>query len=374
MPGAYYNEIDPFAAATLRELMAEGVIAPGVVDERSIEDVTPDELSGFAQCHFFAGAGVWSYALRKAGWPDDRPIWTGSCPCQPFSAAGKGRGFADERHLWPAFHWLIAQCRPVCVAGEQVTGKDGDLWLDLVQADVEALGYAFGCVPLASAGFGAPNMRHRSFWLAYTSGSGREGLCGEGQERTPEYCHAHRLGNTLRDGAGPVAGDSHQSEGEAFGDDGHLPRACAASGDAGAVGRMVQPYGDGCEAGSLASEAARHGSSVDAASAAGGLADSASIGHERAGPARDRRDGSTDGSIDGDGNPGPVNGFWRDADWLYCRDPGGPRWRPVDSGSFPLAPGTPERVSTLRVSGNAINAVVAKEFIVAAREILPHAA
>lgn len=337
---AFYNEIDPFAAATLRELIVEGAIAPGVVDERSIEDVAPDELSGFAQCHFFAGAGVWSYALRQAGWPDDRPIWTGSCPCQPFSTAGKGGGFADERHLWPALHWLIAQRRPVCVAGEQVTGKDGDMWLDLVQADVEALGYAFGCVPLASAGFGAPNMRHRSFWVAYASGSGREGLCGEGQERAPEHCHADRMGNTLRDGAGSVAGDGHQSEGEAFGDDGRLPRACVAVGDNGAVERLADAM--------------------------------------RAGRAERRPiagDGQTSGcGIDGDGNPGPVNGFWRDADWLYCRDPGGPRWRPVDSGTFPLAPGTPERVSALRLSGNAINGEVAKEFIAAAREVLPHAA
>jgi DNA (cytosine-5)-methyltransferase 1 len=172
---AYYNEHNPKAAAWLRELIKQGHIAPGDVDERSIEDVLPSDLNGYTQCHFFAGIGVWSYALRQAGWPDDRPVWTGSCPCQPFSAAGKSGGFDDERHLWPAFHHLISQCRPNVVFGEQVASKDGLAWLDLVQADLEGTGYAVGAVDTCAAGLGAPHIRQRLYWVA---GSSSEGLQG----------------------------------------------------------------------------------------------------------------------------------------------------------------------------------------------------
>jgi DNA (cytosine-5)-methyltransferase 1 len=162
----YYNEIDPFAAEWIRNLIKAGHIAPGDVDTRSIEDVTPADLRGYVQCHFFAGVGVWSYALRRAGWSDDRPVWTGSCPCQPFSSAGKGVGFDDERHLWPAFYHLISQCRPPVVFGEQVASKDGLAWLDLVQDDLEASKYAFGAADLCAAGVGAPHIRQRLYWVA----------------------------------------------------------------------------------------------------------------------------------------------------------------------------------------------------------------
>jgi len=166
--GAYYNENDPKTAAWLKELIRQGLIADGEVDTRSIVDVRPADLAGFAQCHFFAGIGGWSYALRLAGWDDARPVWTGSCPCQPWSMAGEGAGMNDPRHLWPTWSGLISQCGPATIFGEQVASQDGLFWIDLVCVDLEAAGYAFGAFDLAAAGVGAPHIRQRLWFVAHT--------------------------------------------------------------------------------------------------------------------------------------------------------------------------------------------------------------
>jgi len=163
---AIYNEIEPYAAAWLGNLSDAGHIARGVVDVRSIRDLRADDVVGATQFHTFAGLGAWSYALRLAGWPDDRPVWTGSCPCQPFSVAGKGGGTADERHLWPEWFRLIRECRPPIVFGEQVASGAGLAWLDVVRADLEAEGYAVGAADLCAAGVGAPHIRQRLFFGA----------------------------------------------------------------------------------------------------------------------------------------------------------------------------------------------------------------
>ena len=170
-PWAYYNEIEPAAAHVLRALIAANVIAPGEVDERSIIDVRPDDLRGFSQCHFFAGGGLWSVAARLAGWPDDRPLWTGSCPCQPFSVAGKGRGADDPRHLWPDFFRLIRTCRPPVVVGEQVAGAAGYGWFDGVSADLEGEGYASRAVDIPACAVDAPHIRQRLYWVADANGA-----------------------------------------------------------------------------------------------------------------------------------------------------------------------------------------------------------
>ena len=168
----YYNEFDKKAAAWLRELIKEGLIADGIVDERSITEVKPNELTEFTQCHFFAGIGGWSYALRLAGWPDDEPVWTGSCPCQPFSTAGKGLGQEDSRHLWPIFFNLIKKRRPNTVIGEQVAAAIGKGWLDGISTDLEGESYACGSVVLGAHSLNSPHIRQRLYWVADSCGPG----------------------------------------------------------------------------------------------------------------------------------------------------------------------------------------------------------
>lgn len=163
---AYYNEFDPKAAAWLRELIKEGHIADGDVDTRSITEVQPDDLEGYGQVHFFAGIGGWSLALRLAGVPDTDPVWTGSCPCQPYSSAGKQKGKEDHRHLWPDMFRLVRQRRPARVFGEQVAAAIGHGWLDGVFADMEGEGYACGAVVLGAHSVGAPHIRQRVFWVS----------------------------------------------------------------------------------------------------------------------------------------------------------------------------------------------------------------
>jgi DNA (cytosine-5)-methyltransferase 1 len=169
----YYNEFDPKAAAWLRELIKADLIPEGDVDERDIRQVSGHELERYQQCHFFAGIGGWPYALQLAGWPDDVRVWTGSCPCQPLSSAGQRKGEMDERHVWPEFYRLIAQCRPATIFGEQVASNDGLEWLDGVSLDLEELDYAFAAADLPAASAGSPCARQRFFFVADAQSKGR---------------------------------------------------------------------------------------------------------------------------------------------------------------------------------------------------------
>lgn len=179
---AYYNDNEKYVCEWLRNLIKAGLIPDGDVDNRSIRDVQPEDLRGYTQCHFFAGIGGWAYALRLAGWPDDREVWTGSCPCQPFSSAGKQLGFEDERHLWPAWFDLIRECRPSTIFGEQVARAVGLGWLDAVADDMESEGYSFGTAVLPACAVAAPHDRERLWFVA----DARSGGFGELHQRVRE--------------------------------------------------------------------------------------------------------------------------------------------------------------------------------------------
>jgi DNA (cytosine-5)-methyltransferase 1 len=353
----FYNEHDPKAAAWLRELIKSNLIPTGIVDERSIEDIIPTELNQYTQCHFFAGIGGWSLALCLAGWPEDRPVWTGSCPCQPFSTAGKGGGFADERHLWPAFHHLISQCQPPVVFGEQVASKDGLAWLDLVRADLEASGYAVGASDLCAASVGAPHIRQRLWWVADGNNKGLEGRWKPGCQRASE--RASRPGGVVDRLANPTSREEHQElHGPAEAQGG---RCSDVSGGCGLAGGLDDAHFGRREGDEMERVSPTHvGRPVTFGSMAKGEDESRSIQGSQGLRPSDNEDG-------GSNRPGPLHGFWRNADWLHCRDG---KWRPVESGTFPLAHGVSARVVRLRGYGNAIVPQVAAAFIEASAKAI----
>jgi len=338
---AYYNEIDGKAAAWLRELIKRGLIADGEVDERSITDVAAGDLLGFTQCHFFAGIGVWSYALRCAGWSDDMPVWTGSCPCQPFSTAGKGKGIEDERHLWPVFHNLIDACRPPVVFGEQVAGKAGLAWLDNVQSDLEGSDYSSGAVTFPACSVGAPHQRQRMYWAAENAlaDANEDGFGAWGEIRPfRQESDAEHGGSVdvVANSAGPRL-------------EKRASKACPRQNAQQRPKRL-------CTAGSMADTnvSGRQGSRQMARP-------SYPEAHENRKVNRNVDAGSCDG-----GFPRPTNGHWGDADWIFCRDE---KWRAVEPGTFPLADGPTARVGRLRGYGNAIVAPQAQVFIESYMEI-----
>lgn len=162
---AYYNEIDPYCCDWLSNLMDAGLITPGRIDDRSIVDVRPDELAGFERAHFFAGIGGWDCALDLAGWRGS--VWTGSCPCPPFSSAARGRrnGFEDPRDYWRNWRALIAANAPRVVFGEQVA--HGSAWIDRTSDDLEAMGYEIGAAILPAISVGKDHARPRVYFVGH---------------------------------------------------------------------------------------------------------------------------------------------------------------------------------------------------------------
>ena len=306
----YYNEWDSFAAEWLKQLIKDGLIPDGEVDTRSIADVEPSDLKGFTQCHFFAGIGGWSRALQLAGWSSDRPVWTGSPPCQSFSTAGKGKGKDDERHLWPVFFNLIRECQPTAVFGEQVAAAIRHGWLDDLQIDFEAEGYASAAVVLPSGGIGAYHKRDRLFFTAKRVANTDE----FGQSRPGEV---QRRFGTEKDSKGEVnravnvigvstsLANTNSSQLQGRGIPGGVDQKDSAARGDEAFSSVGDPNSDRPQQRDETSKTARHWDSADAAS------------------------------------------LWAEPQIIYCRD-GKYRAIPTEPEVFPLANGIPNRVGILR--------------------------
>ena len=330
---AYYNEIDRDAAHVLRALIADGVIAPGDVDERSIKDVRPDDLRGYTQHHWFAGGGLWSVAARLAGWPDERPLWTGSCPCQPFSVAGKGAGADDPRHLWPDFFRLIRACRPPVVMGEQVAGAAGRGWFDGVSADLEGGDYACRAVDVPACAVDAPHIRQRLWWIASDMGLAD---CAGRQSRLASAASTRHGYPLIAAGGAAVTVADTASVGRREGRTGNAVSERAGLAAAGAVLRNgMRDVGDAIGPGLEGHPG--HGNVRNQPGWFDALA-------PRSASATGGRNGS----------------FWSDHEWRTGADG---KARRVKPGLRLLVDGLPGRVGLLRIGGNAISPVLAAEVI-----------
>jgi DNA (cytosine-5)-methyltransferase 1 len=353
MSGAYYNEIDPYAAQWLRNLIDAGHIAGGDVDERPIQEVTADDIRKYTQCHFFAGIGGWALALRLAGWPDDRPVWSGSCPCQPFSCAGKQKAQQDERHLWPIWFKLIAEVHPSVVFGEQVAGAIAHGWLDDAFDDLEREGYETGAAVLPACSVGAPHKRDRLWFVGHAKGSpweqpqnetntsagGRksgDGPVCAGSSLADSKCQQLRTTRLRETFGAPSAVQGEKQKREWVWDDvGQRSEALADANQQGSQGRdggIMQERAGQCTARSSSAYVphSESGGRIEGCQNAGGLRQESGKVQERRGPS----DGDSDGS------------FW-DFEPAVGR----------------VANGIPARAHKLRAYGNAIVPQVAAKFI-----------
>ena len=340
----YYNELDRYPAQWLRNLMAAGHLPEGTVDERSIRDVQPNDVRGYATAHFFAGIGGWPYALALAGWPSDRPVWTGSCPCQPFSTAGKRLGTRDKRHLWPAWRRLIAECHPPTIFGEQVASPAARRWLARVRADLARMGYAVGAADLPAACVGAPHIRQRLFWVATADCPLPTADCGRVAHALPsERGRRPAAPSGSRELVYPpvrsVAGRLADRDGR----DGSLPVLSRAA---------WQPD----------ARPERSGGSD-------GLALPEGAGFQGAGNLRELHPPQAPGQAGQPGHDGSQrprdDDPWADSAVVWCDERAAGRgWVPRRVGdSLPLADGFPARVGRIRAYGNAIVPQAAAAFI-----------
>ena len=144
----------------------------------------------------------------------------GGFPCQPHSLAGKRKGAADDRNLWPEYRRLVAAIRPSWVVGENVPGIQTTI-LDDVLSDLEHLEYTAAAISVPACALDAPHRRERVFIVAYTERSKRRESESVGDERDGQNAGRPQTASWLgassqNGGAAPVAhADTERRNGRA---------------------------------------------------------------------------------------------------------------------------------------------------------------
>jgi DNA (cytosine-5)-methyltransferase 1 len=362
----YYNDSDPFVCAWLRNLIAAKLLPAGDVDERPIEQVQASDVAGYTQAHFFAGIGGWPYALQLAGW-GDRPVWTGSCPCQPFSAAGKGKAEDDARHLWPHWFRLIREQRPKRIFGEQVANGVGKGWWDVVSTELEAEAYTVGAVVLGSHSVGAPHIRPRLFFVGESDGPRRAQRAW--QRGDDDQAAEPTAGETVVETGALVVGvdDAPASRRES-------PRQGTESQTRHEA--RVRVPSSGRNGGKRLADAQGGDGRLPVFGRRSQQESTELVGGGEARALADANGGKpSDGAVQrgGEYGLGPQDrgaGFWDAVEWIKCSD-GKIRPVPTEPTLFPLAARLPNRLGIIRGSGNSINPYTATAFVSAYMECAP---
>lgn len=103
-------------------------------------------------------------------------ILTAGWPCQPWSLAGKRKGAADERAIWPAVAAAVRDLRPRYVFLENVPNVIAAGELARAAGDLASLGYVGSWRCVRASDVGAAHRRERAFILAWQAGDTPAGL------------------------------------------------------------------------------------------------------------------------------------------------------------------------------------------------------
>ena len=182
------------------------------------ETIAVSEIDAFCQKvlqYHFPGAQLHGDIKTTdfTGYRGQCDVITGGFPCQPFSTAGKRRGTADERYLWPEMLRVIDEVKPRWVIGENVRGLvnwDGGVVFDTVCSELENIGYEVQPFIIPACGVNAPHRRDRIWFVANARSNGlsrgsdeiRHGQNTNDKERNVSICTEQRQNEFWRSNKG----------------------------------------------------------------------------------------------------------------------------------------------------------------------------